>query len=416
MGGIGWISFLCVIPLIMLFRKRSLGLLDPLNIFLITRSSPMLAAAIILFIQFQLTYLTIVFIISGISFLVSLYFCTPKSKAIKLDSRSLPIKYLLSLSVILVFLKTFILYQATGGIPLFSEGGSNAYIAFDVNNKLGSSFLLGMGAAELTLLAFIIPLLKTTRSRFFVIIILIYAIGIGLLGGKKSGLLSLSIAIALGEYLRLFFVANQKVFFLKLKFLLLGSVGIIGWGGYIFTKTEATEFSNIDLTTVSFVLDFIMFQWAYPFFLFVSGELNQFFISYEANEFTYFFHSLLSPLGAPAFEMSVGPSINEFLTGTATGNGINPSFIIEGYVLVGLFLPLYAILAGIFIGKLRALLMRLAPFEFKIALIAFLLPASYTFAIDGLLFFKTLYVIIFLFIFILVPLRMLFLNYRLSNG
>lgn len=416
MLGIGWITLVCCIPLIFIFRNRRLGFLDPINMFMITRVSPMLASMIMFLTQIPITNFTLLFVISSSLFLVSLYFATPKTRIIKIPSNSFSIKFFFRLAIFLVVIKTLILASAIGGIPLVSDGGSNAYIDFDVNNKLGSSFLLGLGVADLVILAFVIPLFKRRDIRLLSLVILLYAVLLGLSGGKKSSLLGIAMAIALGEYLRVLFVEHQRVYFLKRKFMLVGFMAVLLWATWLYSKTESVDWSMIDLRSISTVFDFVFFQWAYPFMLFVSGELNQFFTTYEVNRAAYFFHSILSPIGFPAFKYSIGPAINEFLQGSMTGNGINPTFIIEGYVLVGVFLPLYAVFTGVVIGKVRAFLMNIAPFEFKVALIALVLPALYTFAVDGLLALKILYIVVFVFTCIVFPLRLLTVRRVRING
>jgi hypothetical protein len=122
--------------------------------------------------------------------------------------------------------------------------------------------------------------------------------------------------------------------------------------------------------------------------LFASGDLINFFDKYEVNKFTYFFHTILSPLGFPAFRSSIGPAINEYQTGQLTGNGINPSFLLEGYVLFGVVLPIYSIITALTIGRLRWYIKSLQNQRNKVLLYAILLPTIYIFPVDALLFMK----------------------------
>jgi hypothetical protein len=71
-----------------------------------------------------------------------------------------------------------------------------------------------------------------------------------------------------------------------------------------------------------------------------------------------------------------------------TGNGINPSFLLEGYVLLGVLLPLYSIGAAFFIGSLRGYINSVRNQRNKVLLYALLLPALYVIPIDALLFMK----------------------------
>lgn len=375
----------------------------------------MLASIVILAIQYPLTNNLILFSFSSALFLITLYFATPKIRIKKVAPEAIRLKYLFRLPMVLLLLKVALLTSATGSIPLFSEGGSNAYIAFDEGNKLASSFLLGLGGAEIALFAFFIPLTKSYKSRVLAIMALLVAVAVGLSGGKKSSILSISLAIALGEYLRIYYVTNQNVFFLRVKYLILGLGLVFFWAAWIFSKTESVDVVSLGMGLTLVILDAIMYQWAYPYMLFVSGDLKGFFEVFDANKLTYFFHSILSPLGFPAFSHSIGPSINEYLSGKMTGNGINPTFIIEGYVLMGKGLPLYAVFVGLFIGRGRAYLMRIRRFEFKVALSALILPALYTFPTDSLLSVKMIYIVCFIFIFLAFPLRAFFISRRKSH-
>jgi hypothetical protein len=118
----------------------------------------------------------------------------------------------------------------------------------------------------------------------------------------------------------------------------------------------------------------------------------------------------LSPLGYPAFSMSIGSSIEEFLTGVASGGGINPTFLIEGYVLFGIFVPVYSFVVGYLLGMIRKKILQIKSLEYRLIVSAFLLPILYTLAIDALLFFKILFIFIFLMFFIFFPLHFLTLG------
>ena len=376
----------------------------------------MLASMIIIYNVSPINEKFLLFVLSGILFIVSTYWASSKSKINQTILSKRSIYYLFTLAVTISTIKTIVLLTAIGGLPIFDNQGSNAYIDFDLKNKIRSSILLGLGSADLILLSFIIPLIKKHRSRILAMIVLVSFIAIGMVSGKKTAIFNIFIAVALGEYLRICFLEKQQKFFLSSKFIFVGLLVSFLWAGYVYTKTEGLEKFIVDSSFISSSLDFVMYQWAYPFELFLSDDLSQFFESYSVNPFTYFFHSILSPLGLPVFSSSIGPSIFEYLTGVNSGNGINPTFIIEGYVLVGRLLPLYAILAGLLIGRGRTYLIKIKCIEYRIALLALLLPALYTFAIDGLLFFKIFYVVIFIFLFMIIPLRRIFYSSIKTHG
>jgi len=184
----------------------------------------------------------------------------------------------------------------------------------------------------------------------------------------------------------------------------------IFWAAFIYTNTAVTdiEILDFDFGNVISALDFAMIQFAYPYFIFSSGELSGFFETYKFNQFTYIFHSILSPLGYPAFSSSIGPAITEFQTGNFSENGITPTFIIEGYVLFGNLLPFYAFLLALALVKGRIVLMRVRSLKYKIILCSLFFPVLYTVTIDALLFVKMCYILTFLFILVVIPLRILF--------
>lgn len=406
-SGIGILSIFYAIPLFLIFKYRNFGFFDPLNFFLITRVAPMLAALTLLLMNAPPTLNLILFFASATLFIATLYLVTPKSRCAKSYCDAKSINYFVRFSIILIFVKMGILFGATGSLPIFSEGGSDAYIGFDMDNKLGSSFLLGLGTADVVLLAFVIPLISKIRLRVLVFVFLLLAMLLGMSSGKKSAMLGIFLAIAFGEYLRIALIANQKRYFLRNVSIMAGIALGVFWAAWTYTRTIGEDFILPDMESVNLIIDFTMFQWAYVYFLFISDGMNLFFQTYQVNQWTYFFHSLLSPLGFPAFHASIGPAIHEYLTGEITGHGVNPSFVVEGYVLLGIFSPLYAIVAALIIGKGRLLILRIHSLEYKVILSALLLPALYSFPSDGLYFAKIFYVSIFIILMIAFPLRLL---------
>ena len=410
LSGVGWMSLLFCIPLMLMFKTRLFGVFDPLNMFLVTRVAPMLSAMVICAYKYTSNFYFIIFVISGILFLATLYLATPKENDNQGSIKSEAVILILRLGIIFFLIKVAILINATGEIPLFSKGGSDAYIRFDVENKVGSGFLLGLGSIDLILLSFSIPLLTLNISRVMAIMLLGLAMIVGMSSGKKSSLLVIFLAIYFGEYMRTIFLTNQVYFFIKVKYIVIGIMMSVAWAAWTFFQTSSIELNLHDISLIGDVLDFVMYQWAYPFILFASGALHQFFQEYQVNRSLYFFHSILSPLGFPAFKFSVGPSINTFINGEISGNGINPTFIIEGYVLAGGLLPVYAMLVGLIIGKCRAYILRIKCVEYRVVFSALFIPILYTLAVDGLLYIKMVYVLLMITIIILLPAIYLFNN------
>jgi hypothetical protein len=388
-AGIGPISVLCSIFLIFIFRTKQFGYLDPLSLYLATRAGPTLASVILMLsVEAITSYFFILTIVSVIVFITTLYLVTPRLTPSAAVLDELGIKKLFHVAIALSIIKIAIFYTASGSLPVFGESGSDSYIGFAEDNKLGSSFLLAVGSSELILLSCLIGVTKGT-TRLTILLLLILSIAMHLAGGKKSSLLGILLALALGEYLRMQFTSSKKRFFTSLKVLGFIFTAAILWAGFIFEKTsgyiELPE-SNAIIT----ILDLVLFQWAYPTYLFLSNELSAFFDIYDVNRLLYFFHTALSPLGFPAFSASIGPALHEYQTGYLSGNGINPTYLIEGYVLLGNLLPLYSLLVALIIGKARKCINNLRDTRTKILCYALFLPAIYIIPIDALLFMKIL--------------------------
>jgi hypothetical protein len=345
-------------------------------------------------VTLSFTIYSFLFILSGLGFVVGLYTSTPKINIKKSTCTSIDNKYIIRVGLFILFCKIFIWILVSGEIPLFLEDGSNAYIIFDSNNKILSSVLLGFGSADLVLIGFSIPILKTDRSRAILLLLLLVSIIIAVGGGKKAALISAFLAIALSEYLRLVFVKNQKLFFLTMKNIIIGAIFSISWFIWIYFRTESMYLIELNLSSIDEVFNFVLYQFANPHILFVSGELIQFFNQYQVNKITYAFHSILSPLGFPAFHASIGPALHEYQTGNLSGHGTNPTFILEGYVLFGYLMPIYAVILGVITGRARLLLMTVDKIHYKIVLNSLLLPTIYIASIDLLLFLKMSYVIV----------------------
>ena len=406
--GIGLIALIFALVLTYIFKEKTLGLFDPLKLFLITRVSAMCSVMALQTYSFNFSVPILLFLISGILFIGALYYSSPRNNSLtlfKVHCNDDCLKFIIYLAYTIFFLKLAFLYFSTGSLPIFSEGGSNAAIEFDLNNKVANSFLMGLSNVDLILITFALPLTKERSARYRMYLIFTFCILIALTGGKKSSIFSALISISIAEYLRINFITNQSYFFISKKNMISGLSISFLWAGWIFSKTVGVDFSFPELSSIGSIYDFIVIQWAYPYILFCSGELSNFFPVYEVNRITYYFHSLLSPLGFPAFQYSPGPSIHEYLYGEVTGNGINPTFIIEGYILFGVFMPLYALLIGFFIGKARVFVFGIKKLEYKIFICGLALSQIYTIATDSLLFLKLLYIDIFVFLIIVVPLK-----------
>ena len=401
-SGVGILSIVIAILIYLAFRKKVFGVLDPMTYFLITRMAP-LAAVIVLMLSPQADTNSFfwLMVVSALIFIGTLWMSTSHIKPQPVLCDDGILRELFQAAVGVILLKLFLLLTSSGTLPIFGQSGSNSYIDFDMENKFASSLLLAIHSSEVILLSFMIPLTRG-KTQFTLILLLVLALLLALADGKKSSLLTLLISIALGEYLRINFIQQQHRYFLKPTVLLSFCIGVFGWAGWIYSRTGG-DISRFGLDS-GLLLDLIYLQWAYPFFLFASGELSSFFDIYEVNRLIYFFHTILSPLGFPAFSASIGPALHEFQTGGLTGNGINPTFILEGYVLFEIFMPFYAAALAFSIGRIRNYLLLRTSLRKKVLYSALFLPTIYVAPVDALLFMKMIYGLI-----LLLPLMYFFM-------
>lgn len=394
-SGVGVLSVVIAALLYLAFRKRVFGVLDPMIFFLVTRVAPLLAV-IVLMVSLQALTSTFFWLMvaSTVIFIGSLWASTPRIKHRPVPCDDGVLRGLLQAAVGLILLKLAILLTSSGPLPIFGGHGSDSYINFDLKNKVGSSLLLAIGSTEVILLSFVIPLAKG-KMRFVSMLLLTLAALLGLASGKKSSLILFLLSFALGEYLRIYYVQSQHRYFLKPTLLVMFGLGAVGWAGWIYSRTGG-DISGFELDSLMSLLDLIFIQWSYPFFLFASGELSSFFDTYEVNRLIYFFHTILSPLGFPAFSASIGPALHEFQTGELTGQGTNSTFILEGYALFGILMPLYAAALAFIIGRIRSYLLLLTSLRKKVLYSALFLPTIYVAPVDALLFMKMVYGLILL--------------------
>ncbi|MDA8807307.1 hypothetical protein N9N55_08785, partial [Opitutales bacterium] len=187
----------------------------------------------------------------------------------------------------------------------------------------------------------------------------------------------------------------QCRYFIRPVMLLMFGLAAVGWAAWVYSRGPSS-YEDIGQISIVFLLDLVFLQWAYPFFLFASGELSSFFDVYQVHRPLYFFHSISSPLGFPAFHASIGPALHEFKTGNLSGNGTNPTFVLEGYVLFGILMPLYACVLGLFIGLVRTQILSIKSLRRKVLYSSIFLSSLFVIPVSSLLFMKMLWVIILL--------------------
>lgn len=388
-SGLGLLSLLMASLIYLGFRKKLFGFLDPLTFFLVTRLAPLLAAtALMVTAQAYPNGYFLLMLLSALIFVVTLYVCTPRVRLDPVPCEAGTVRGLFQVAIGLTFLKLVILLTASGPLPIFGASGSDSYIGFDDGNKIGSSFLLAIGSSNVILLSFIAPLARG-KTKIVTLLFLVVAALLALAGGKKSSLLMFLVFVAFGEYLRITYVQHQRRYFLRPVLLAVCGMSAVVWAAWVYSRT-GVGVEGIGIDSLGFLLDLIFTQWAYPFFLFSSGELSSFFDAYQVDRLRYFFHSILSPLGFPAFSASIGPALHEYQTGELTGNGINPTFVLEGYVIFGMFMPLYAWAVAFAIGRIRRYVLYRKNLRRRVLYAALFLPPIYALPADALLFVKML--------------------------
>ena len=384
-----------------IFKNKIWGWLDPLFLFLSMR----IATAIVVAIQFTFDPSlsgrgTLHLILCLVVFITSLWISSPKTNAQILLKSEIPenqVTKLLNMGLLLLICKIAIMATVYNELPIFSgEKGSDSYISFDVNNKLISSLLLGLGSSDIIILACIVPLLKIKKEKYIGRLAFFMSVLIAIAALKKSALIGVIFSVAFGEYLRHHFFRSAKSIYIKPRIIFSAALLAVAWAYYVYIST--TTISNI--ISINDILNFAPFQFMYVYTLYASGIIYDFSATYLFNPFLYFFHSVLSPLGYPAFSASIGPALHEYLTGDLSGNGVNPTYIVEGYIVFGWYLTLYyAAFLGWFLGFTRRILLkRLSISANKIALCALLLPLLYTVTIDALLAIKQFIVCLFVII------------------
>ena len=394
-SGVGVLSVAVGFLTYLVFRKKVFGLLDPMSFFIVTRLAPLISVLILMMSERALhSYYFLLLLASAFLFISALWLSARRVVACRVNCEVGVVRGLLKVAVGLFFLKIFIFIFSTGTLPVFGESGSDSFIRFDVENKISSSLLLGISRTDIVLLSFVIPLARG-KMRFASIIFLILALLLVLVGGKKSAILGSIVSVGLGEYLRINFINGQCRYFIRPVMLLMFGLAAVGWAAWVYSRGPSS-YEDIGQISIVFLLDLVFLQWAYPFFLFASGELSSFFDVYQVHRPLYFFHSISSPLGFPAFHASIGPALHEFKTGNLSGNGTNPTFVLEGYVLFGILMPLYACVLGLFIGLVRTQILSIKSLRRKVLYSSIFLSSLFVIPVSSLLFMKMLWVIILL--------------------
>lgn len=392
--GCSIINIALIIVILGLFKKKIFGIFDPLSIFIIFRVSS-LFGSILIFTDYFITEKYIIFILSSILFISALYYYTKNIKYLIKNKNIYDVDINLYKCILysLITFKLIIILYIWPDLPIFNANGSNSYIEFNEKYKIISTLLLGIGSLDLLLASFITP--QINKNRYIYIFLLILTILFSIMNGKKSSIFNVILSIALSEYIRVQYTKYKSYYFLKKKFILPGIFISIAWAIYILLKTETSLelYNYFNISNIIIILDNFFYQFIMPYDLFLSGSLDEFFKTYQVNRVIYLLHTALSPFGIRSFDLSIGPAINEYLSGTQNGTGINPTFILEGTVLFGLYgLPAYAFLLGLILGKLRNALLSPIHSRLKFLYIFLFMPYLYSIGTDLLFFMKIVFV------------------------
>jgi oligosaccharide repeat unit polymerase len=392
-SGLFILAALLYLLLAWVFARRLFGVFDPLSFFLFSRIGVPLSFLILARNSFSFqwsVYLWACFLL----FIVALFFSTRilRVNRIQRNARTAKVRSRLYDWLKLLFLvKAGVLVSVATTLPIFAKGGAGAYIGFDAENKVASALLFGLGTSDFTLACVLLPG-SVGRTRVYLWIMAVISGITPLLTAKKSSVLSLIMALAIAKYVQsklgLGGVSqSRRAYFAGLLAL---SLVAVGWAYWVFLQSADAMALEMFDSTLS-ILDFIAYQWAYVYHMFfVENILPSFVDVVQYNPLTYFFHSPLKFLGwGGAFEYSIGPALDQYLSGEVTGYGINPTFPVEGYVLFGFVGGLlFAALSGLFVGSLRSWLDRQSSEERGIVLIALLMQNLMAWPVDSLLFVK----------------------------
>jgi oligosaccharide repeat unit polymerase len=389
-----------------LFRKKIVNIFDPLAVFLVMRMSTLLTATLIISLTYKFNVTTLLYFLSVVIFVVTFYLTSSNIKSKNSEVSEKQVNFLAFVAFIFLLLKIVFVIISTGSLPIFSTGGSDASIEFNESNKVTTSLLSGLGSGELFILAFILPFITKKKLRFLTYFALTLSILLLISGGKKSTLFAVGATLFFADGIRSVFTEKKNLIFFNRKNIIILLFSSVIWAIWVFVNTSSNFEENIiDFNLFIIVIDFVFSQWTTPYFIFNSPEFYDFLNSYKVNEFTYFFHSFLKPLGFPAFEASIGPALHEYQTGNLSGNGINPSFVLEGYVLFGVAVPIYALIVAFVMAKARNKLLSIKKIEYKIIFITIYMSSIYNLATDGLSFAKALWASIIIIFIIIIPIR-----------
>ena len=304
---------------------------DPLSLYLFFRLAPALVVLILSIFYIIDSHLNLIFLYFFnilISFVPILLLRYRQFKLTQLD-----LKNIYSFTIFLCTFKILLIFPTIPSLPIFTGGGSDAIIQYYENNKIAGILSLGIGNIDLVLLSFLRRSdLKGKKHTIVKTLMLIFVI-FSLVTLKKGAILNMIFAIVFGEALALRYSMKPRGPILSTVNLVFALSIAVGWAYYIALES-GVKFERLNL---AFMFDLAIYQFMVPYVTYFKQEFWIFSTTYEFDKNLFYFHTLTSPLGAPAFDASIGPSYHEYLYGRITGNGINPTFLLEGIVFWGSF-------------------------------------------------------------------------------
>lgn len=407
-SGISIYVFACYCILYLAFKRIGsvISIGDPISLYLFFRFTPALIVLIMCIFYMWDTHTKLISLYA-FSLLIS---CIPiiiigyrKLQILELDC-----KEIYSFALFLCFFKLALILPTISSYPIFTGGGSDAIIQYYESNKIAGTFTLGIGNIDLILLSFLRRSELKWNKRNIVKLFMIIFVLLSLITLKKGAVLNMIFAIVFGEALASRFIKNPRPpIFSLLKIFFAFSIAI-GWAYYIALES-GVKFKSLDIL---FLFDLAIYQYMVPYITYFKQDFWLFSTTYEFDKFLFYFHTITKPLGAPAFEASIGPSYHDYLYGSVTGNGINPTFLLEGLVFWGSYGILTTLLYTLVsLGFIIILYLRFRPPMIIIltVIVVTLIPILW---IDSLLFMKRFFSILIvliiytLYVFLTKPLKL----------
>lgn len=302
--------------------------------------------------------------------------------------------YIYQFATFIVFVKVLCVIPTLSSLPIFTGGGSDEIINYYDNNKLISVFLLGIGSIDLIILSFLRRSNELASKRMIINFVMFFLIFLVIASMKKGAMINMIFSILFGEALAYRYLKNvrrQIINFYRLVFLV--SIAIL-WAFYV-AQQSGVVFGSFNII---YLLDFGIYQFMVPYLTYFTDSFWTFSESYNFSKGLFYFHTVTSPLGYPAFDASIGTSYHEFLTGNMSGNGINPTFLLDGIIFWGKY-GLLTTFLYLIVGIAMVLILRSRiKASFGIILTVILISLFPVLWIDSLLFMKRLLALFIIFI------------------